>query len=237
TPWRIREMSDSRFTIGRGISAAACVALAIALLGWLGSGCSTARDSETGAVASRTSEGSVGSAARDEAAPPADSEADAPAGSEVVLSEESGAAKQGYGQAPSTNEVQPQSVARQRDRKSEPAPTEGARPTALPATRSGDARPAEPGARPTRQAYGRGAPGEDRDRAGEVADGAPQAAPALGLLDKILAGPADELWILERPTRGADAIPRDESSPGSGALVAKVEGETNTVPVPLEHTD
>jgi len=70
-----------------------------------------------------------------------------------------------------------------------------------------------------------------------VADGAPQAAPALGLLDKILAGPADELWILERPTRGADAIPRDESSPGSGALVAKVEGETNTVPVPLEHTD
>jgi len=47
--------------------------------------------------------------------------------------------------------------------------------------------------------------------------------------------PADELWVISRPT-SVSRPPKDDA-PGSGALMAKLPGEEKEVPVPLKHTD
>ncbi|MCZ6793359.1 MAG: VIT domain-containing protein, partial [Planctomycetota bacterium] len=55
-------------------------------------------------------------------------------------------------------------------------------------------------------------------------------------LDDLLAGGADELWIIERSaTRGEPS--RTDDTPGSGALVTRRPDSSELVPVPLEHTD
>ena len=48
--------------------------------------------------------------------------------------------------------------------------------------------------------------------------------------------PGDELWIIEETARPTGAVPADEESPGSGALIATIPGEADGVPVPLKHT-
>src|SRR5258705_5570997 len=73
------------------------------------------------------------------------------------------------------------------------------------------------GLTPLTTGISRGAiPGEHGGRAGQLTQGS-----------------GEELWII---ARGAEGIPEGaEDAPGSGALMAKVEGKE--VPVPLKHTD
>ena len=52
--------------------------------------------------------------------------------------------------------------------------------------------------------------------------------------------PGEELWVITRPAPADQqrrAAARDDLSPGSGALVATLPGQKQTVPVPLKHTD
>ena len=77
-----------------------------------------------------------------------------------------------------------------------------------------------------------------RERAPALAESeAPASKPSKddGRLDALLAS-ADELWVIERP-RASRVTPRDDQTPGCGALVARLPGATETVPVPLKHTD
>lgn len=56
-----------------------------------------------------------------------------------------------------------------------------------------------------------------------------------------LAGPGalppreEELWVIEKPANPQAVI--DDTAPGSGALLAKLPGQAEMVPVPLKHTD
>jgi Ca-activated chloride channel homolog len=54
---------------------------------------------------------------------------------------------------------------------------------------------------------------------------------------RVIEGQAsEELWIIGR-SENKQPLPGDELIPGSGVLAAKVENETNLIPIPLKHTD
>ena len=45
----------------------------------------------------------------------------------------------------------------------------------------------------------------------------------------------EELWIIQKPSQPAPA--KDDDTPGTGALMARMPGEEKEVPLPLKHTD
>ncbi|MEZ6243446.1 MAG: VIT domain-containing protein [Phycisphaerales bacterium] len=49
------------------------------------------------------------------------------------------------------------------------------------------------------------------------------------------ASPTDEMWIICQPETAA--APNKDDIPGSGALMTRLQGQTDPVPVPLEHTE
>ena len=51
------------------------------------------------------------------------------------------------------------------------------------------------------------------------------------------AGPVDELWVVARPNDVEAAPPADQQTPGSGALMTTLPGQSKPVPVPLRHTE
>jgi Ca-activated chloride channel family protein len=54
-------------------------------------------------------------------------------------------------------------------------------------------------------------------------------------LTEILNVSADEIWVIARPE--TQAVPVDEDTPGSGAMLAKMPKEDKEIPLPLKHTD
>ncbi len=46
---------------------------------------------------------------------------------------------------------------------------------------------------------------------------------------------ADEIWVIAKPEM--QAVPADEDTPGSGAMLAKLPEEGKEIPLPLKHTD
>src|SRR5262245_46190569 len=50
-------------------------------------------------------------------------------------------------------------------------------------------------------------------------------------------GLADELWVISKPEQPVAQAQANDENPGAGALMAKLPGKTEQVPVPLKHTD
>jgi Ca-activated chloride channel family protein len=60
--------------------------------------------------------------------------------------------------------------------------------------------------------------------------------PAGRLLDAGAPAPTEELWVIAKP-QDAGADVKDDRTPGSGTLMAKLPDKVEQVPVPLKHTD
>ena len=64
---------------------------------------------------------------------------------------------------------------------------------------------------------------------------APGALPSSGIPPDALAGCDEELWVITRSTSHNGQ--RDQATPGSGALAARLSDEQKEIPLPLKHTD
>ncbi|MEM1186526.1 MAG: VIT domain-containing protein [Planctomycetota bacterium] len=91
--------------------------------------------------------------------------------------------------------------------------------------------PSQLGNPPIRLSYG-------DDAIGNVdapADGSPGAGAPSPVSLSLAVNPGEELWVIAKAGRRATSLANDDT-PGSGSLVTTLPGETEHVPVPLEHT-
>jgi Ca-activated chloride channel family protein len=60
-------------------------------------------------------------------------------------------------------------------------------------------------------------------------------APDRQIADELLNVSADEIWVIAKSE--TQALPTDEDTPGSGAMLARLPAEEKETPLPLRHTD
>jgi Ca-activated chloride channel family protein len=75
-----------------------------------------------------------------------------------------------------------------------------------------------------------------RARGTVFSEGRPsQSTPTRQIPAELLNVSADEIWVIAKSE--TQAVPADENTPGSGAMLAKLPEEEKQIPLPLKHTD